>query len=294
MATEKLLFQKNNRQNLDIFSKGCRLAALDLDHTTLLNDGSLSEETAAALSLLAGHSISIVIASGRPFAALPETVLSLPGVRYAITSNGASLCQLHPFRYLCQLFLPETAVDYLRARYLPLYPLEAFVDGQGYSPAAYVEDPCRFGAPKSSVSYVKSTRIPVENMESFLSLHRSEIQSIDIISPGAKSSKALRHELACLDIPLHITSSAGHLVELSHCSSGKEQRIADLADMLNLPLSSCLAFGDGDNDAGMLHAAGMGIAMKNASEDAKNAADYLTLSNEEHGVAAALRYIFQF
>ena len=49
-----------------------------------------------------------------------------------------------------------------------------------------------------------------------------------------------------------------------------------------------IAFGDGYNDLSMLQLAGMGVAMANAAPEVRAQADYITLSNEEDGVAAAL------
>ncbi len=51
--------------------------------------------------------------------------------------------------------------------------------------------------------------------------------------------------------------------------------------------------GDNYNDIDMLKYAGLGVAMGNAPEEVKQAADFVTLSNEEDGVAAALeKYLF--
>ena len=49
-----------------------------------------------------------------------------------------------------------------------------------------------------------------------------------------------------------------------------------------------MAFGDGENDISMIEKAGMGVAMGNAGDFLKEKADYVTLSNEESGVAYAI------
>ena len=54
---------------------------------------------------------------------------------------------------------------------------------------------------------------------------------------------------------------------------------------LDISPNEVIAFGDGDNDIDMLQFAGLGVAMGNASHYVKSKADYITLSNEEDGIA---------
>lgn len=53
-----------------------------------------------------------------------------------------------------------------------------------------------------------------------------------------------------------------------------------------------MAFGDGENDIEMLQAAGIGIAMGNAMAEVKAAADEVTGSNNDEGIADALQKYF--
>ena len=61
---------------------------------------------------------------------------------------------------------------------------------------------------------------------------------------------------------------------------------------LSLKKENLLAFGDGYNDISMLRYAGLGVAMANASEEVKKAANRITLSNDEDGVARILEELF--
>ena len=61
-----------------------------------------------------------------------------------------------------------------------------------------------------------------------------------------------------------------------------------LTDYLNIPMEKTIAIGDYDNDVGMLTEAGIGIAVSNASIAARDAADYITVSNEEHAIAKVI------
>ena len=65
--------------------------ALDLDRTTLNEHARLSEGNRQALEHAISKGVHVVIASGRGFASLPKDVISIPGIEYAITSNGASV-----------------------------------------------------------------------------------------------------------------------------------------------------------------------------------------------------------
>ena len=63
-----------------------------------------------------------------------------------------------------------------------------------------------------------------------------------------------------------------------------------LADALGVAPCDTMAIGDTENDISIIDAAGIGVAMGNATPDVKEAADYITCSNEEDGVAAAIRH----
>ena len=61
-----------------------------------------------------------------------------------------------------------------------------------------------------------------------------------------------------------------------------------LIKILGISKGEVIACGDGYNDITMLQFAGLGVAMENATEQTKSAADYITLSNDEDGIAAVI------
>ena len=71
-----------------------RLVALDLDGTLLNHEGKVTSRTQAALQAAADRGVAIVPTTGRPLGNLPPVVAQLPGIRYAITSNGAAVWDL--------------------------------------------------------------------------------------------------------------------------------------------------------------------------------------------------------
>ena len=71
-----------------------RLVALDLDGTLLNRNNEVTLATRQAIARAVEHGVVVVPATGRPLASLPPVVAKLPGIRYAITSNGAAVWDL--------------------------------------------------------------------------------------------------------------------------------------------------------------------------------------------------------
>lgn len=81
-------------------------------------------------------------------------------------------------------------------------------------------------------------------------------------------------------------------LELLDKHSNKAVGVEMVAKEYGIDMSEIVCIGDSGNDVHMLEEAGLGIAMANASDDAKAVADVLTLSNEEDGVAFAIGKYF--
>lgn len=77
-------------------------------------------------------------------------------------------------------------------------------------------------------------------------------------------------------------------LELMPLGITKGSGLQALTELLHIPMANVMAFGDGENDIEMLQAAGIGIAMENAMEEVKAAADDITAGNNNDGIAAAL------
>lgn len=82
-----------------------------------------------------------------------------------------------------------------------------------------------------------------------------------------------------------VTCSATVLVEVSPLNSGKGTGLKFLADKFNIPIEKTVAVGDNLNDLSMIQAAGLGVAVGNAVEALKEAADFVSVSNNEGAIA---------
>jgi Cof subfamily protein (haloacid dehalogenase superfamily) len=93
---------------------------------------------------------------------------------------------------------------------------------------------------------------------------------------------------------IYVTSSNADFVEMMNPEASKGKCLRKLAWLLGISMENVMAFGDGDNDAEMLEAAGVGIAMANARDETKAVAHDIAPSNDECGVAWAIeKYILR-
>lgn len=265
-----------------------KLAAFDLDETLLLPDGSLSAANRTALEALVSVGCTIVSASGRPYSVMPEAVLQSAVFQYAICGNGSAVYDLSAAAPLYSLTLSSDSVEFILGL-ADRFPaaLEVYLDSTAYCQASLLDPPDFLGLDSREIRYFRSTRIP---LVPFAPQVRSQIARVNGFS-FVTSDPAVRAELlaALRNRPgLYLTSSSNTLLEIAPINSGKHQALAFLCCQLSLPRSQVIAFGNADNDAEMLSWAGLGIAVKNASPACLAAADLITASYEQDGVALAL------
>lgn len=268
--------------------------ALDLDGTTLQSDGRLSERTRQAIMQALRQGVSVFPASGRPFDSMPEEILGIPGIRYVITSNGTAVIDLQTDTCLRKYTLTEeSARRILELTQGQEVVFEAFIDGLAYADARYVDDPEVYGAMPGAVNYIQTTRRPVEDMKDFILTHADKLDCLDLVVREEEHKEALWRLLEEKVEDIYITSSVRQLLEVSYKEAGKESALEFLLEYLHLEREHAAAFGDGDNDRGMLQFAGTGIAVANASRGCLEAADHITLSNDEDGVARGIEWLLQ-
>ena len=87
---------------------------------------------------------------------------------------------------------------------------------------------------------------------------------------------------------LEINSSWWDNLEMLEAGVHKGAALRALAERLNLPMEQVMAIGDNENDLSMFEVAGLSVAMGNGTDRAKESADWVTLTNEEDGVAHAI------
>ncbi len=264
-----------------------RLIALDLDRTTLDEKGRLSQANREAIVRAIEQGIHVVVATGRAFSTIPAEVLAIPGIEYAITSNGAAVYHVPDRRMLICYKLSGRAVDRILELTEGAGEYEAFIDGVAYASRRYTEDPEAFGATAQAAEYIKETRHPIDDMVRFIRGHREQLDALDLVLPGEERKAYWWKQLEEQVPGIYITSSIYRLLEVSDRRSGKKSGLAYILERCGVDPAAAAAFGDGENDAEMVGFVGAGVAVANAADSVKKAAAYITAAHDRDGVAEA-------
>ena len=140
---------------------------------------------------------------------------------------------------------------------------------------------------EKSQHYVRTTRKPVEDAVALIREYADQLENINLLFPDQEKRLRYWQELSRIQ-GLTVVSSMPYNIELGGATTSKATALKALAEMLGLSHDNIMSFGDSSNDAQMLAAAQIAVAMGNAVEELKEAADVITLSNAEDGVAYAL------
>lgn len=268
--------------------------ALDLDRTTLNREGRLSIGNKKALEEVIAAGIHVLVASGRAFATLPEDILGLPGIEYAITCNGAAMYHIPTGECLKRYRISADAVEaVMEATKEEPVAYEAFIDGVAYAGREYIEHPVQFGASPHAVEYIQTTRHGQDDIVRFIHENKHCLDGMDMVVRDEAEQNRIWEMVRQASDEVYITSSIRQLVEIADRNAGKKNGVAFFADLLGVRQDEIAAFGDADNDSDMLRYAGYGIAMGNASPSCKEAADFITKHHDEDGLAYGLRHILE-
>jgi len=269
-----------------------RLIALDLDRTTLNAESRLSAGNKEAMEEAAKRGIHVVISTGRSFYALPEDVLQVRGIRYAITSNGAQLIDLQEKRVLYENCISETALlaseQLLRRNLWRPMLIETFIKGVPYVEKSVYDTIAAGGKSLRNREYMLTTRRPMENMLDFMHQHADKVENINMFFEDKETMQAMWEELASLS-DVTLTSSLDNNWEIGGATTSKAKGLEVLSERLNIRPDEIMACGDSPNDGAMLRYAGIGVAMGNAREEVKAQADFVAAPHDKDGVAEAIR-----
>ncbi|MGL5436586.1 MAG: Cof-type HAD-IIB family hydrolase [Lachnospiraceae bacterium] len=266
-----------------------KLIALDLDGTLLDDQKRLSYQNEEVLKECIRRGIYIVPCTGRIWKGIPDFIKDIEGIRYAITVNGALIFDRESDTALSKCYLSnDLAMEMLHfaRNYHVMY--DAYIDGQGISENRFIENMSDYGIVPTVQRMLQDTRIVVPDILDYVKQSGIPAEKVNYFFDDMKLRETVRQKLRERG-DVVVSSSLSNNLEINALGATKGEGILFLARHLGLKPEETMGIGDGDNDMTMMQMAGIGVAMGNAEASVKAAANYVTLTNQEDGVADAIR-----
>lgn len=264
-----------------------KLIVIDVDNTLLNSSHELSERNERAIKTALAKGVRVMLATGKTHAACGWIIERL-GIREpGIYSQGLAIQEPDGTIRHQQTLDPEIARKVI-----------TFAEDRGYAVIAYAQD--RLLA-RSKTPYVeeihtkwKETNVeyvgPLQNMLSGTPINKL----VALSAYDERKIKALRWQLdSQLDGTARLMSGGvPHMLEIIPLGGSKGTALKSLLRELSIHAKNVMAIGDAENDLEMIMVAGVGIAVANAQPALKEAADEITASNDDDGVAKVIeRYV---
>ncbi len=265
-----------------------KMIGLDLDGTVLTTRKEMTEYTKNTIKKAIDAGVVVLAATGRPISAIAGEFLAIPGMQYAITSNGARILELLSGRVLIESMLSKEKVEQLLHLLFDYDAvLEMFIDGRSYVRRREFEHIHDYYANPSMAEYMLSTRNPVDDLFATLKEKGEGVDKVHCIFRNADDKREAAEKLKSVS-GIVAASSYGANIEINKEGTDKGIGLLKLGAMLGIERDEIMACGDGMNDYEMLKAVGFSVAMENGHPKVKEIADYITASNDEDGVAKAI------
>lgn len=265
------------------------LICMDIDGTLLNSAQQISENTIQLIQELQKEDHLFYVATGRMYQSAHETARKISPITAVLASNGGIYNLGAETKE--HLLAPETALAIYRiakSKQLPLFFFSK--DAVYYSeflPDYFVDK----GDQGRVTSGTKQNFHKIFDEDEFAQYCSKFINGIIISEDNPDGLTLGKIELS--RIPnLHVTSSFSNNIELMPMHVNKANAIKEIQEFYGIPTSNVITFGDGENDKEMIEAAGIGVAMENATQSIKEIAAAVTASNNEEGIYQFLNSYF--
>lgn len=256
-----------------------KMLVTDIDDTLLNSHHQITEGNKRAIQSMLAAGYQVVLASGRP----PYSVMKIAeelGLGdyqpYIIAFNGAVVQHLHTDEILYQqtLDLEEqtSLIQFLKDHGLAVLAYqgnEIIVDHA--NEYTHVEEALTGLPTRYDETYCQQA---LGDQFKFIGVgDPTMVKRLESESGGRFGAKT------------RLTTSKSFYLEVVHQDVSKGTSLLKLCEHMGIHPSEVIAIGDGNNDLQMLQAAGLGVAMANGSAELRSAADEITLTNDDDGVA---------
>jgi hydroxymethylpyrimidine pyrophosphatase-like HAD family hydrolase len=266
---------------------GLGLVAVDLDGTLVDPSGQVSARSIVAVQRVRQAGVPVIVATGRGWIVTERTLAALGGADFAICSNGALVTRLADHTTLRDEFLPDRVATAIIGRLRAALPGV----GLGLEIGAGAKAEAGFGRRLPAGVPIGRTVADIgalvgdgRAVRKVIVFHDDYDDRIDDLATVVGSA------IEAID-GVHVQHSGLPFLEVGPVGVDKATALAFVCDLLSVARETVVAFGDDVNDISMLRWAGTGVAMGNAVERARAAADVVTAGNDDDGVARYLEHL---
>ncbi|MBR5110166.1 MAG: Cof-type HAD-IIB family hydrolase [Clostridia bacterium] len=264
-----------------------RLIALDIDGTLLNSRKEVTPACADAVREASKAGKTLVYCTGRAVSELEEFMDLLPQIRWGVYASGAGLVDMQRRSVFSLRPVPRPQADTILALAKTKDVMPQLVIGdRDVIQASHLERLDHFHMGIYRPLYERAMTL-VPDIYEFAAGCREDFLKINLYHAEAEERVRTRAQLEGL--PLERVYSEKTSLECSALGVNKGAGLLRLCGELGVPKEACAAVGDADNDIPMIRAAGLGIAMGNAAEHVKAAADRVVADNDHDGCAEAIR-----
>lgn len=260
-----------------------KIIALDMDGTLLNDDKVITDKTKNALTKIKEQGVKVVLSSGRPLEGLTYYLNELGLMeddQYVLSYNGCLVQETKSKKIIHEAVLSGKDLHYF-------YDLSCNlgVNIHAFSPKRGLITP---KISKYTKLEAEINKIDINICDFSEVLEDEEIVKIMFIDEPDILDKAIAKVPKELYDKYVMVKSAPHFFEIIKKGSGKGAGLKALAGYLKVRREEVIACGDAGNDLDMVKYAGLGVAMKNAMDEVKEAADYITSDNNNDGIAKVI------
>jgi Cof subfamily protein (haloacid dehalogenase superfamily) len=268
-----------------------KLICIDMDGTLLNSEHKISENTKDAIRKAHNIGVHIVVSTGRLFADA-ESFSELIGVKSPIiASNGAVIRGIEKNDIIYKSVINEEVCLKLM-NIFKNYDVKPCL----YTPEHVYSRSLRlmlfYGFLKLKRIMSKDTQFQYihswSRLKKIIQLEKCNIVKCEILSKNKDRIKEIRKVLESME-EIEIVSSSKYNIEITNKGVSKGKGIEILSSCFKISKNEIIAIGDSENDLSMIEYAGCGIAMGNAIDSVKKRASYITDSNDNDGVAKAIK-----
>lgn len=254
-----------------------KLIALDLDDTLLDYDKRISPENKAAVARAKDAGLHVILASGRGYEGIEPFNRELGICDYTIAAGGAQITDSNGKVVYANYVPPIAAKQVMRWAALRNVHFQIYLDDGFY----YLH------ANEFSDRYERTCNYKGKEDPDLLARKNILTAKILLIDTDEKIEE-YRREISALFPELTVNTSQSYFLEITHPEATKGNALKHIADKLGIERGQVIAMGDSEIDFSMIEYAGLGVAVANAVPSVLDAADYVTASCEENGVAKAI------